>query len=83
MRFDPKSEVSLEETWPVQRLRMGWALVLFYFFEIHIGQSLPKMMAFLALGLGLACLVSAMTVIREMKLNARIADTVDSIDRLS
>jgi hypothetical protein len=69
------------EGWPVQRLRMGWALVLFYFFEVHIGKSLPQVMAFIALGMGIACLVSAMTAIREMKLQAEIADRVDEIDR--
>jgi hypothetical protein len=68
------------EAWPVQRLRMGWALVLFYFFEVHIGKQLPIAMPFLALGLGIACLVSATVAIREMRLQAEIADRVRSID---
>jgi hypothetical protein len=72
---------SILESWPVQRLRMGWALVLFYFFEVHIGKSLPQVMPFVALGLGIACLVSASLSIREMKLEAEIADRVRSIDR--
>lgn len=70
-----------EEGWPCQRLRMGWSLVLFFFFETLIGKSLPEIMPVLALGLGVACLVSAMKAIREWKLNAQIAILMDALDR--
>jgi hypothetical protein len=69
--FDGVNPIDLEESWPVQRLRLGWALVLFYFFEVHIGQQLPKVLPLFALGLGVACLVSAMTAIRDARLRIR------------
>ncbi len=70
-----------EEGWPVQRLRMGWALVLFFVFEILIGRSLPQIMPILALAIGVVCLASAMMTIRERRLDARIAERVDALDR--
>ena len=57
---------SFEEGWPVQRLRMGWALVLFFFFETLIGKQLPQIMPLIALFLGAGLLISAMFVIRDL-----------------
>ena len=79
---DVESFIPEDDGWPVQRLRMGWALVLFFFFEMHIGRQLPQIMPFLALGLGVACLISAHGTIREMKLQAQISERVRAIDRI-
>jgi hypothetical protein len=57
---------SFEEGWPVQRLRMGWALVLFFFFETLIGKQLPQIMPLIALFLGAGLLISAMLTIRDL-----------------
>jgi hypothetical protein len=70
-----------EKGWPMQRLRMGWSLILFFFFETQIGRQLPLVIPILSFGLGVACLVSATRAIREWKLNAQIAVLVDALDR--
>lgn len=64
---------ALEEGWPIQRLRIAFALILFYFFETLIGKSLGFAIAIIALGTGIACLVSAMQAIKEWQDKARIA----------
>lgn len=61
-----------EEGWPCQRLRLAYASILFFFFEVMIGRHLPGAMPILALGIGIACLVSAMQAIREWQLQARL-----------
>ena len=70
-----------EEGWPCQRLRVGWSLVLFFLFETTIGQKLPEAMPYLALGLGLASLLSAMYAIRTWKLKAQIALIQDALEQ--
>lgn len=79
--WEQGSRVNLEKGWPCQRLRMGWALVLFFVFEVTIGKQLPEAMPFMSLGLGLAFLGSAMYAIREWKLKAQIALIQDALDR--
>jgi hypothetical protein len=59
--------INPDEAWPVQRLRVGWALILFFFFETLIGKRLPIVMPYLGLGLGLACLISAQMTIRDLR----------------
>lgn len=66
--------------WPCQRLRLGWAFVLFFFFETLIGKKLPEAMPFISLGLGVALLAHAMHAIREWKLSAQIALIMDAIE---
>lgn len=68
------------EDWPCQRLRMGWSLVLFFVFEMTIGQKLPQVLPILALGLGVASLVSAMYAIRTWKLKARLAIIQEALE---
>jgi hypothetical protein len=63
---------TLEEGWPIQRLRIAFALILFYFFETMIGKQMGFAIAIIALGLGIASLVSAMQAIKEWQDNARI-----------
>lgn len=58
---------SVDEAWPCQRLRIGWALVLFFLFEVTLGRQLPEVMPYLALGLGLALLGSALYAIRVLR----------------
>jgi hypothetical protein len=70
-----------ENGWPVQRLRMGWSLILFFFFETMIGKQLPIVMPFLALGMGLALLGWAMIAIRDHKQEARLAVIQAALDR--
>ncbi len=70
-----------EKGWPCQRLRMGWSLVLFFFFEITIGRKLPNELPFLALGLGVALLASAMLAIRDYRLVAQLAVIQDALER--
>ncbi len=69
-----------DKTWPCQRLRLGWSLVIFYVFELTMGQQLPEVMPWLALGLGLAMLGSAMYAIRSWKMKAQIALIMDALD---
>ena len=82
MRSLERTEWSWDCGWPCQRLRVGWALVLFFFFERLIGQQLPEVMPFLMLGMGVALLASAMFAIREWKLEAQLALIQDAIDRM-
>jgi hypothetical protein len=72
-----------EEGWPCQRLRIAFSLILFYFFETLIGKQLGQVMAILALGLGIACLASAMQAIKKWSLESKIALIQDAIDRSS
>lgn len=58
--------------WPCQRLRIGYALVLFFVFEVTLGRQLPLAVPFMMLGFGLALLVSAFQSIRAWKLHAKI-----------
>ncbi|MEQ9499080.1 MAG: hypothetical protein RIT81_19520 [Deltaproteobacteria bacterium] len=81
MRTQDYSSWSWDEGWPVQRLRLGWALVLFFFFEVLVGQQLPVVMPFLMLGIGLGCLASAVLAIREWKLEAQVALIMNALDR--
>ena len=69
------------QAWPCQRLRIGWTLVLFFVFEVSVGQQLPTIMPILALGLGLALLGSAVYAIRTWKLKAQMALILDALDR--
>jgi hypothetical protein len=57
---------NVEEAWPVQRLRIGWSLVLFFFFETLIGKQLPLAIPYLSLVAGAGLLVSAMVAIRAL-----------------
>ena len=82
MRATGQKISNLERGWPCQRLRLGWALILFYFFETLIGQQLPLALPVMMLGLGIACLVSAMFAIREWKMEAQLAILQDAIDRM-
>ena len=68
-----------EEGWPCQRLRIGFALILFYFFETLIGKQLGPVIAIVALGLGMACLASAMQAIKKWKQNAQAALIFDAL----
>lgn len=68
-------------SWPCQRLRIGWALVLFFVFELTIGQKLPLLIPILAFGSGLALLGSAGFAIRSWKMQAQIALIMDALDR--
>lgn len=68
------------DAWPIQRLRMGWSLVLFFVFEVTLGRQLPEIMPAIALGLGLALLGSAVYAIRTWKLKAQIALIMDALD---
>lgn len=69
-----------ESAWPCQRLRVGWSLLIFFVFEVTLGQRLPEVMPLLALGLGLALLGSAMYAIRNWKLKAQIALIMEALD---
>jgi len=70
-----------ENGWPCQRLRMGWSLVLFYFFETLIGKQLPLVMPLIGLAIGLGLLLWAGVAIREWKLQAQLAIIQDALDR--
>jgi hypothetical protein len=80
MGHGPQNVIS-EEGWPCQRLRMAFSLILFFFFERLIGKQLPEVMPFIALGLGIACLASAMTAIQRWRLHAQLAVVKASIDQ--
>lgn len=67
--------------WPCQRLRLGWALVMFFFFETLVGQQLPIVMPYLMLGIGLGCLGSAVFAIRDWKMAEQLALIQDALDR--
>lgn len=75
--MDPRgrhaSHTVSEEGWPCQRLRIGFSLILFFFFETLIGKQLPYVMALLALGLGIACLASAVSAIQRWKFQQQLA----------
>lgn len=70
-----------EQGWPCQRLRMGWSLVLFCIFELILGKQLPVAIPYMALGLGLACLVSAMYAIRMWRIEAKLLSVRGALDR--
>ncbi|MBK6688451.1 MAG: hypothetical protein IPG45_28515 [Deltaproteobacteria bacterium] len=70
-----------ERGWPVQRLRMGWSLVLFFFFETLLGKQLPIVMAYLALGAGLTLLGWASLAIRDWKMQTQLALIQEALDR--
>ncbi|HJL43160.1 MAG TPA: hypothetical protein RMG48_17775 [Myxococcales bacterium LLY-WYZ-16_1] len=65
-------EPDLQRDWPCQRLRIGYGLVLFFVFEVSLGRQLPVELAFAALGLGGACLVSAFQQIRVWRFRAKV-----------
>lgn len=65
-------EPDLEKDWPCQRLRLGYGLVLFFVFEVALGRQLPLPLAFMALGLGSALLVSAYQQIRVWRLRSKV-----------
>lgn len=69
--------MSLEERWPCWRLRIAFASILFFLFEVTIGKQLPPSIVGIILGVGTACAVSSFFAIREAKLSAQ----VDSIRR--
>ena len=69
-----------DEAWPCQRLRIGGSLLLFFLFEVTLGQRLPEVMAYMTLGLGLALVGSALYAIRAWKQKAQIALIVDALD---
>ncbi len=69
-----------DAAWPCQRLRIGWALLLFFVFEVTIGHKLPLAIPILAFGTGLALLGSASYAIRTWKLQAQIALIMDALD---
>lgn len=62
-----------EHGWPCQRLRLGLGLVLFFVFEVTIGQKLPNPLPLLALSLGAASLVSALFAIRTWLVTMKLA----------
>jgi hypothetical protein len=70
-----------EHGWPCQRLRLGWSLVLFFFFETLLGHKLPLVMPYLMLAMGVAMLVSAQLAIREWKLATQLAMVQDALER--
>lgn len=70
-----------EPSWPCQRLRLGFALVLFFFFEVFIGQKLPDVMPAIMLGLGIALLASAALSIREWKLQVQLALLREALEK--
>ena len=80
MRTDEKQGWTWERGWPCQRLRLGWAMILFFFFEVLIGKQLPEVMPFMILGVGLSLLVSAMMAIREWKLEAQLHMIQEALD---
>lgn len=69
-----------EEGWPCQRLRIGYGLILFFFFETFIGQTLGPVMPILMLGGGIACLASAVQAIRDWQQSSKIAVLVRALD---
>lgn len=81
MRTNESKSWTWDQGWPCQRLRLGWALVIFFFFEVLVGKQLPEVMPFMMLGIGLSLLVSAMMAIREWKLEAQLAMIQEAIDR--
>jgi hypothetical protein len=80
-RWQVSAGFDYERGWPCQRLRVGWALVLFFFFEVLLGQKLPLVMPYLMLGIGLALLVSAQLAIRDWQHSVRLALVRDAIER--
>lgn len=76
-----RSSLSLEEGWPCQRLRIAFALILFYFFETLIGKQLGPVIAIVALGLGLACLASAMQAIKKWKQHSQTSMILEALQR--
>src|SRR5688572_26220870 len=70
-----------EEGWPCQRLRIAFSLILFFFFETLIGKQLGFVIAVLALGIGIACLASAMQAIQRWKLGAQLALIREAFDQ--
>lgn len=71
---DPDIEELIpDEGWPCQRLRLGYGLVLFFAFEVLVGQQLPFLLAGALLGLGITLLASAMVDIRKWRLRAEVA----------
>ena len=71
-----------EEGWPCYRLRAAFSLILFYFFETLVGKQLGTGVALLALGLGLACLVSAFQAIQKWKLKTQLTLVMDAIEKM-
>jgi hypothetical protein len=61
---------------------MAFSLILFFFFETLIGRQLPQAIPILALGLGIACLASAMQAIQKWRLEARLALIRHAIERM-
>ena len=70
-----------EDGWPCQRLRIAFSLILFFFFETLIGKQLPQIMPFIMLGLGIACLASAMSAIQKWRLESQLALVQAAIDQ--
>ena len=63
---------TLEDEWPVQRLRLAVGGILFFMFEMLIGRQLPPQIAYMALGLGCAAAVSSAYTVRELADRARL-----------
>lgn len=61
---------------------MAYALMLFFVFEVGVGQKLPPLMTFLMLMVGMTCFVSARQAIREWKLAYQLVRIQDAIDRM-
>ena len=59
--------------WPCQRLRLAIGAILFFVFETLIGQQLPRSLAYMILGLGVASAVSAYYAVRTVRLHAQVA----------
>lgn len=71
----------LEEGWPCQRLRLGFGLLLFFFFEVTIGRKLPPAFAGVMLGLGVASLVSAASAIATWRQSAQLASILQALEQ--
>ena len=67
--YSPGAETDWDhgDDWPTQRLRLGWALILFFAFEMTIGRRLPPVLAYLVLSAGIALLASAGQSIRQLR----------------
>ncbi len=74
------TKADLEKNWPCQRLRIGWALLLWCVFEVLIGHKLPKVVTGLMMGGALALLTSAMLAIRQLKLATRVSVLKDALE---
>ncbi|MCB9653415.1 MAG: hypothetical protein H6729_04685 [Deltaproteobacteria bacterium] len=69
------------ERWPCLRLRAGFGLTFFFFFETLIGRQLPLPIPYLALVLGSLAFASAFSALRSWKLAYQVALIEDAVAR--